>query len=96
MTGMVIATAAGVICDVVHVEHEHPYRAIIDTAQNRGCDAIHMALHQLREYRPFWWVARLNVLTYSHILKWNQVDNIPKRRFCRHRPLFEFANDPLP
>jgi len=40
-----IAVAAGVPCDTVHVEHEHPYQAIIKTAENRGCDAIHMASH---------------------------------------------------
>ena len=40
-----IAVVAGVPCDAVHVEHEHPYQAIIETAQNRGCDAILMASH---------------------------------------------------
>jgi nucleotide-binding universal stress UspA family protein len=40
-----IAAAAGVPCTLAHVEHEHPYRAIIDTALNQGCDAIHMASH---------------------------------------------------
>jgi nucleotide-binding universal stress UspA family protein len=43
--GKRIAAVADVACDVVHVEHEHPYRAIIDTAQDRGCDAILMASH---------------------------------------------------
>jgi len=43
-----IAATAGVPCDLVHVEHEHPYRAIIDTAQSRGCDAIQMASHGRR------------------------------------------------
>ena len=42
------ATAAGVPCDVVHVEHEHPYEAIIDTARKKGCDAIVMASHGRR------------------------------------------------
>jgi nucleotide-binding universal stress UspA family protein len=42
------ATKAGVPCDVVHVEHEHPYGAIIDTARARGCDAIVMASHGRR------------------------------------------------
>jgi nucleotide-binding universal stress UspA family protein len=42
------ATKAGVPCDVVHVEHEHPYVAIIDTARARGCDAIVMASHGRR------------------------------------------------
>jgi nucleotide-binding universal stress UspA family protein len=30
---------------VIHVEHEHPYRAIIDAAKNSGCDLIAMASH---------------------------------------------------
>jgi nucleotide-binding universal stress UspA family protein len=42
------ATAAGVPCDVVQVEHEHPYEAIIDTARKKGCDAIVMASHGRR------------------------------------------------
>jgi nucleotide-binding universal stress UspA family protein len=40
-----IAAAAGVPCDLVHIEHEQPYQAIINTAQNRGCDVIQMASH---------------------------------------------------
>jgi nucleotide-binding universal stress UspA family protein len=43
--GEKIAATAGVECDLARVEDEHPYRAIIDTAQKRGCDAIHMASH---------------------------------------------------
>jgi nucleotide-binding universal stress UspA family protein len=42
------ATAAGVPCDMVQVEHEHPYETIIDTARKRGCDAIVMASHGRR------------------------------------------------
>ena len=42
------ATAAGVPCDVVQVEHEHPYETIIDTARKIGCDAIVMASHGRR------------------------------------------------
>ena len=37
--------AAGVICDLVQAEHEHPYRAIIETAESKGCDLIVMASH---------------------------------------------------
>jgi len=37
------AEAAGVACELVHVEHEHPYQAIIDTATSKGCDLIVMA-----------------------------------------------------
>src|ERR1700745_3140811 len=32
--------AAGVACATLWVEHEHPYLAIIDTAQSRNCDLI--------------------------------------------------------
>ena len=39
------AAAAGVSCAVIHVEHEHPYRAIIDAAKQSGCDLIAMASH---------------------------------------------------
>ena len=39
------ATAAGVGCGLVHVEREHPYQAIIDTAAAKGCDLIVMASH---------------------------------------------------
>ena len=39
------AQAAGVACEIVHVEHEHPYQAIIDTAVSKGCDLIVMASH---------------------------------------------------
>ena len=42
------ATAAGVACDVVHVEHEHPYQAIIEVADSKGCDLIVMASHGRR------------------------------------------------
>jgi len=40
-----IAQAAGVACEMVHIEHEHPYQAIIDTAKSKGCDLIVMASH---------------------------------------------------
>jgi nucleotide-binding universal stress UspA family protein len=39
------AQAASVACEMVHVEHEHPYQAIIDTAESKGCDLIVMASH---------------------------------------------------
>ncbi|HET7804629.1 MAG TPA: universal stress protein [Pseudolabrys sp.] len=40
-----IVSKEGVTCKVLHVEHEHPYQAIIDTAKNNGCDLIAMASH---------------------------------------------------
>ena len=39
------AQAAGVACETVQIEHEHPYRAIIDTAESKGVDLIVMASH---------------------------------------------------
>jgi nucleotide-binding universal stress UspA family protein len=43
-----LAKAAGVPCELVHVEHEHPYQGIIDTAKSKGCDLIVMASHGRR------------------------------------------------
>src|SRR5215472_12615327 len=40
--------AAGVACETIHVEHENPYQAIIDTADSKGCDLIVMASHGRR------------------------------------------------
>ena len=42
------ARMAGVPCQTVHIEHEHPYQAIIDTAASKGCDLILMASHGRR------------------------------------------------
>ena len=42
------AKAAGVTCETVQVEHEHPYQAIIATAGSKGCDLIAMASHGRR------------------------------------------------
>lgn len=42
------AKAAGVQCETVHVQHEHPYQAVIDTAKTKGCDLIVMASHGRR------------------------------------------------
>jgi nucleotide-binding universal stress UspA family protein len=40
--------AAGIACEAVHVEDEHPYKAIIDTAKSKQCDLIVMASHGRR------------------------------------------------
>jgi nucleotide-binding universal stress UspA family protein len=42
------AKAAGVTCETMVVEHEHPYKAIIDTAKSKGCDLITMSSHGRR------------------------------------------------
>ncbi len=39
------AHAAGVACETVEVEHEHPYQAIVELAETKGCDLIVMASH---------------------------------------------------
>jgi len=42
------ASAAGVICETMHVEHDRPYLAIIETAAQKSCDLIVMASHGRR------------------------------------------------
>jgi nucleotide-binding universal stress UspA family protein len=39
------AKVMGVTCEGVHLVSDHPYQAIIETAQGRGCDLIFMASH---------------------------------------------------
>ncbi len=39
------AKSAGVACEAIQVEHEHPYQAIVATAKSKGCDLIVMASH---------------------------------------------------
>jgi nucleotide-binding universal stress UspA family protein len=42
------AKSADVTCETMHIEHEHVYRAIIDTATSNQCDLIVMASHGRR------------------------------------------------
>jgi nucleotide-binding universal stress UspA family protein len=42
------ASAAGVSCETMHVEHDQPYLAIIETAKRGSCDLIVMASHGRR------------------------------------------------
>ena len=42
------AKAAGVPCEAIQVEHDHPYQAIIEMAAAKGCDLIAMASHGRR------------------------------------------------
>ena len=46
--GAVAMQTAGVACEAIQIEHEHPYQAIIDTADSKGCDLIVMASHGRR------------------------------------------------
>ncbi len=47
------AKAAGVACEPIQVEHEHPYQAIVDTATSKSCDLIVMASHGRRGISAF-------------------------------------------
>jgi nucleotide-binding universal stress UspA family protein len=42
------ASAAGVMCETMHLEHDQPYQAIIETAVQKSCDLIVMASHGRR------------------------------------------------
>ncbi|OIQ73612.1 TRAP-T-associated universal stress protein TeaD [mine drainage metagenome] len=42
------ASAAGVVCETMHIEHDQPYQAIIETAAQKSCDLIVMASHGRR------------------------------------------------
>jgi nucleotide-binding universal stress UspA family protein len=82
--GKKTAAAAGVECDLVHIEHEHPYKAIIDTAQKQGCDAIQMASHGRRGISA--------VLLGSETLKVLTHSTIPVI-VCRRPHLVRFVQD---
>lgn len=62
------AAAAGVECETVSVRHTQPYRAIIDTAREHGCDLIFMASHGRRGLSALVLGSETNkVLTHSAI-----------------------------
>ncbi|EHP38475.1 universal stress protein UspA family [Cupriavidus basilensis OR16] len=42
------AAVAGVPCDTTYLVNDHPYEAIIKTAEDKGCDLIVMASHGRR------------------------------------------------
>ncbi len=63
-----IAKTAGVPYDDVHVVHDHPYEAIIETAGKKGCDLIFMASHGRRGVSALVLGSEtLKVLTHSKI-----------------------------
>jgi nucleotide-binding universal stress UspA family protein len=66
--GKEVALASGVSCETVHVEHDHPYLAIIETAERQSCDLIVMASHGRRGMSAVVLGSETNkVLTHSHI-----------------------------
>lgn len=46
--GTQAASAAGMSCETLHIEHNQPYQAIIETAARKSCDLIVMASHGRR------------------------------------------------
>jgi nucleotide-binding universal stress UspA family protein len=62
------AGAAGVPCETLHVTQAQPYRAIVETAQERGCDLICMASHGRKGLSAFVLGSETyTVLTHSKI-----------------------------
>ena len=62
------AGALGVPCETVEVENEYPYRGIIETASDRGCDLITMASHRRRGNSALVSSSEaVNVMTHSAI-----------------------------
>ncbi|MGZ5278236.1 MAG: universal stress protein [Caldimonas sp.] len=62
------AGQAGVTCETVSVTSDHPFEAIIDTAEAKGCDLIVMASHGRRGARGLLLGSEtLKVLTHSKI-----------------------------
>ncbi|MGN5478610.1 universal stress protein [Cupriavidus basilensis] len=62
------AGAAGVPCDTTYVVNDHPYEAIIKTAEDKGCDLIVMASHGRRGVQGLLIGSEtLKVLTHSKI-----------------------------
>lgn len=62
------AAKAGVDCDVVHAQHRHPYKSIIGTANDKGCDLIVMASHGRRGISAIVLGSEtVKVLTHSNI-----------------------------
>ncbi len=63
-----MAAAAGVKCDILRIEHDQPYQAIIDAAKKNGCDLIVMASHGLGGAAPIVLGSEtLKVLTHTSI-----------------------------
>ncbi len=63
-----VAKDAGVPCNTVHVSHDHPYEAILRTAEQLGCDLIVMASHGRRGVQGVLLGSETQkVLTHAHI-----------------------------
>jgi nucleotide-binding universal stress UspA family protein len=62
------ATAAGVTCETVHRSDAQPYKAIIELAQEKGCDLIVMGSHGRRGLAGLMLGSvAMKTLTHAHI-----------------------------
>ena len=62
------AAAAGVACDTIHVFAEHAYAAIIEAADDKGCDVICLGSHGRTGLAAvFLGSVTVEVLTHSRI-----------------------------
>jgi len=61
------ALQAGVDCDVLCIEHDKPYEAIVDTASKQRCDLVVMASHGLRGVSAILGSETLKVLTHTSV-----------------------------
>jgi nucleotide-binding universal stress UspA family protein len=62
------AKEKGVNARGIHVVAEHPYEAIIEAAESRGCDLILMASHGRSGLAELWYGSETHdVLTHSRI-----------------------------
>ena len=62
------AQQAGVACETVSVTSDHPFEAIIETAERMGCDLIVMAAHGRRGLRGLLLASETNkVLTHTKL-----------------------------
>jgi nucleotide-binding universal stress UspA family protein len=76
-----LAAAAGVACEMLHIENDQPYLAIIDTAVRKSCDLIVMASHGRRGISAIVLGSEtVKVLTHSTI-------PVLVFRAARHNPL---------
>jgi nucleotide-binding universal stress UspA family protein len=78
------ALAAGVSCETMHVEHDHPYLAIIETTARKSCDLIVMASHGRRGISA--------ILLGSEAVKVLTHSNIPVLVFRAPHPAFFIAS----
>jgi nucleotide-binding universal stress UspA family protein len=89
-----VATASGVPYETTHSEDDQPYRAIIRTAEESGCDLIAMASHGRRGVSALVLGSEtVKVLTHSTIpvLVYRTAGGTPHRKVEDHRKGIQLA-----